>query len=175
MNINEIAQKLNISVDTIRKWEKHFKLDVIRDSEGQGYYSDSDLKMFHAIKILRDNEDVSDEILETNLFEIHRLNYLIKEIRTLLENRLSYILEISEKYATVKYELGNLKAKLETKEHILNLIANTYNKVIHSLKKEIEKKNKEIEEINLKKDCEIEALKAELAKERVRPWWTKLI
>jgi DNA-binding transcriptional MerR regulator len=181
MNINDIARKLNISVDTIRRWETHFNLDVIRDSEGHGYYSDSDLKMFHAIKLLRDNEDITDEIPELTepeiniVNDIHSLHYLIKEIRNLLENRLTYILEISEKYSKASYELGNLTAKLETKDHVLSLIADTYNKVINSLKKEIEKKNKEIEEINLKKDQELEFLRAELEKERNKSWWTRLI
>jgi DNA-binding transcriptional MerR regulator len=181
MNINEIAEKLNISIDTIRKWEKHFNLEVSRDSEGRRFYSDSDLKMFHAIKLLRDNENTPVEIAEPFeqdidiIHDIHSLNFLIKEIRVLLENRLTYILEISEKYSKVSYELGNLKAKLETKEQVLSLISETYNKVINSLKKEIEKKNKELDEINLKKDLEIEYLRAELEKERNKPWWKKII
>jgi DNA-binding transcriptional MerR regulator len=182
MNINEVARKLNISVDTLKRWEKHFNLDVNRDSQGQGFYSDSDLKMFHAIKLLRDNDDSSvrenSELNENNLNTVNdtdSLNFLIQEIRGLPENRLSFILDLTEKYARVNYELGSLKAQLETKEHVLSLIADTYNKVITSLKKEIEKKNREIEEINLKKDREIEFLQAELVKERNKPWWARLI
>jgi hypothetical protein len=180
MNINELAQKLNVTTETIRKWELHFNLEITRDREGRRYYTESDLKMFHAIKLLRDNENVPDQTTEnsepdfTIVNDISNLNFLIKEIRVLLENRLTYFFDISEKFAKANYEIGNLKAKLETKEQVLTLISETYNKVINNLKKEIDKKNKEIEEINLKKDREIELLKAELEKERNKSWWRKI-
>ena len=54
MNINEVAEKLGIHTQTLRRWEKEIPiLDIKRDSKGHRFYSDSDVDILQKILALQ--------------------------------------------------------------------------------------------------------------------------
>ncbi len=187
MNINEVSQILNVGINTLRLWEEHFQLDIKRDSKGRRYYTQEDLKVLQTIKALRDNdnglntisrklqeefhEKVEDEpeleeIIEDDMEELEE-----KQVIAYFDDKLDKVVELTEKYSEVCYELGKIQAELESTENKYKMLQEISEKDISVLKKEIEKKELENTEL-IKK---IEFLQSELEKERGKTWVKKLM
>lgn len=198
MKINEIAETLNITQNQLRHWEEVFSLKISRDKKNQRLYTDEDIRTFQAIKALRDSdnglETISrklninpisglDEITDDNINLMSSIPKAVetmirdnqKYIMDVLDSKLNTIVDLSEKYSRASFEIGKLQAELSSSESKVKLISDTSNKDISGLQKQIEKitadKNNDLE----KQKIEIKNLKAELQKEKTKPWWKKIL
>jgi len=52
--INEVAGNLELNSQTLRKWEKDFKLKIPRNDKGHRYYTDKEVELLENIKNWKD-------------------------------------------------------------------------------------------------------------------------
>ena len=126
--INELAEKLNLNSQTLRKWEKDFKLKIPRNDMGHRYYTDRELELFENIKewkekgatlkIINNYLGKSNDFKEQNeqALELVTLDKLTgKEIQELLTYKLADILHEREQKLKDEFK-KELQGELEKQE-----------------------------------------------------------
>jgi DNA-binding transcriptional MerR regulator len=175
MNINEVAKLLNTSIDTLRRWEQKFNLEIKTDSRNRKIFSDEDVKTLRIIKELREQdnglETITRKLTAINAEDMQKIGndsaeittgmqYLCKSDLDEFKNTITERIDnLSEKYSRASYEVGKLQEKCLHYEEKLLLITNGNNKDISALKNELEKVKQEND-----------TLKAELETEKRTPW-----
>jgi len=116
MRINEVSKSLNISIDTLRYYEKFGLIDEVRKENGIRVYTDKEIERIKFIQCMKQT-GMSIETMRTYFA-------LVKEGDQSLEKRLA-LLETQSQIAQAKME--ELKSSLDyvqykigwTKENIL--------------------------------------------------------
>lgn len=172
ITIKELAKKLGLVEETIRKWESRYSIEVKRNSRNSRYYTDDLVIIFEKIKELKDKKYEDEEIFielkkifnlgldvtsnESKLLQLsennHNSNLFIEEIKTTIKDNN----ELALRLASVSAEMGFLKGKLHyiedensslKKEAQLTKIES---KKILELNQELLNKEKELNELKLK-------------------------
>lgn len=194
MNINEVSELLKVNPETLRKWDKQLNLNITRNKKGFREYSEDDIQKLQLIKQLRDMDngiqtinrklntgsiqpENTDTIKDNDNLPVSNLDLISKQLVSNLENRLSEILDLSEKYSRATFEIGKLQTenkflmeKLQDKDNQIKLIDTSSAKDIDNLKKELDKRDIEINQ----KIKEIELLKEQIQHEKNIPWYKKI-
>ena len=122
ITIKDLADRLKISQDSLRKWEAKYSLDVPRTQKGSRYYSPALVDTFCKIKELKDQNKKDDEILvlirsqgSNNLVEaIPKIeNNIIDDIKLSIATEIKSNNEMAYKLASVSNELGFMRGQLE--------------------------------------------------------------
>jgi len=128
ITIKELAKKLSLVEETIRKWESRYSIEVKRNSRNSRYYTDDLVLIFEKIKELKDKKYEDEEIFselkkifnlgldvtsnESKLLQLsennHNSNLFIEEIKTTIKDNN----ELALRLANVSAEMGFLKGKL---------------------------------------------------------------
>lgn len=160
-NIKELAKKLKLSEETLRKWEVKFLIEVPRNQKNNRYYPENIENIFCKIKELKDLNFIDDNIkkelsslyqlnlnLNTNEINLSKINteeIKIKESNLFIEEIKNTIKESNDlalKLSNVSAEMGFLKGQLKYIEE-----------ENFSLKKELN-----LNSIELKKISELQAI-----------------
>ena len=178
MHINEIAKELELSPETLRKWEKDFNLVIQRDKLGQRIYDEGHLELFAKIKSMRKKYGIStinhkiglnisnepsknpENIDNTSIQEMINAD-VQKAINDALSNGLS---EITENLSTaIHTELVEVNNKING----LVELAKEYSKStyrIGQLEAQLEAEKNRSKLLNNSMDKDLENLKKELDK-----------
>ncbi len=108
----EVAKRLNITIDTLRNWERNGLIKTKRSSNGYRVYNEKDLNMLQIIRELR----VANYSLSAILRMINSLNNLKKvDIETILNTPESgeYIVSVCDKLLVSLNGLGQDAIELE--------------------------------------------------------------
>ncbi len=200
MKINELAERLNIGEDTLQEWENVFNIDVPRNESNQRIYSEDDLKLFQAIKSLRDNDNGIETIgrklsikkivpvppqpseADENITQTipRTIENLIRDnqkyVMETLDAKLSPIIDLSHNYSFATYEIGKLQAEKEHLEQKATELNEKIKNLLESTNKDFIGFQRQIEKLTTEKNQEIEKLKSEneALKEIInKKWWGK--
>lgn len=118
MNINEVSNKLDISKDTLRYWEKIGLLPPVkRNASGYRDYSDRDANWVYYIKALRNAGMSIERLLEFVHLYLKDIDDLDRRKQLLIEQRNELLAEIAKRQETVDY----LTFKIDHfEEHVMN-------------------------------------------------------
>jgi DNA-binding transcriptional MerR regulator len=131
--INDVAEIIEVRIETIRIWCKIFNLQVSRDEKNQRIFSDENIQVLQKIKNWKQEkysvEKIKDKLiaeygsfdkpdLSTSSIDLHALKEIIK-------SEIEPVLELSEKYSRASFEIGSLKAQLEAEKQKSLLIQNS--------------------------------------------------
>lgn len=197
MNINEASELLSINPETLRKWDKHFNLNISRNKKGHREYNQEDINTLMAIKQLRDldngiqtinrklNPGCIQDVNSENSYKesvssinesqiVSKLDLIGSELVSRLDYKLDAIVSLAQEHSKATYTIGKLEAEKFSLEDKLKLICDSNNKDISSLQKEIEKMKLDNENQQEKLYRENNQLKAELEEERKKPWYKKI-
>lgn len=167
MNVNEAAQVLGCSSETLRKYERHFGLKIQRNKENYRDYSDEDMETFRNILELKERglglaqiKDILDRTVEVQdqrievikNSEIQKLQG--KDFETLVANILNHNSETTDK------KLGVFQNEMTT----------GFSNVIQKLDTMIQRQDEILQEKNQK----IIELEAEIQRLRSLKWWQKI-
>ncbi|MBU5678243.1 MerR family transcriptional regulator [Alkaliphilus sp. MSJ-5] len=112
-SINDLAQKLGISISTIRKYEQDYRLNIMRNESNNRVYTESDIEVFkkilelkseganiHLIRKILAKEDVAHEVpevIEENNFNLYSIDLfqqqLIKNIDDTMTKKVNSLKE----------------------------------------------------------------------------------
>ncbi|SHH42014.1 helix-turn-helix domain-containing protein [Tepidibacter thalassicus] len=103
--INEVAERLNLNSQTLRKWENDFELKIPRNDMGHRYYTDREIEILENIKIWKEKgatkKIINEYLGKTDKFKEQKeqaldlitLNKLTgKEIKELMSRHIAEIL-----------------------------------------------------------------------------------
>lgn len=195
MHIGEVAEKLNMSVDTIRRWELKLNLDIPVDSRNRKKYSEEHFKLLQAIKELREQDNglstisrklnigyavdkhmIGNDNPELLAYDRHTIvKSDLKELETAIISKLDIVDNFSEKLSRASFEIGKLSAEKAALEDKLKLIADSSSKDFSNFTKEIEKLKLENEYQQAKLQKENDFLQHQLQQEKKKPWYKKLL
>jgi len=193
MYIKEVAEKLNISVDTLRRWELKLDFDIPVDSRNRKIYSEEHFKLLQNIKDLREQDNGLDTISRklsignahdrqsigkddsnSTAYPMHTIGINdLRELETSIISKLDIVDNLSEKLSRASFEVGKLQAEKVALEDKLKLIADSSGKDVNNLNKEIDKIKLDSQLQQEKLNVQIEKLQEEL-KEKSKPWYKKL-
>jgi len=139
MNINEVAEKLGIHTQTLRRWEKEIPiLDIKRDSKGHRFYSDSDVDILQKIlalqaegkdfkrilSILSSTYDKVDVNLNSacNQVEYNLSTSLVVQLKEEIKSVIVENTELAEKYARATYTIGQQEEKIKSLEEKIHFL-----------------------------------------------------
>ena len=127
----DLAERLGVSVSTIKNWSSRFPIEKHFDSQGNRRYSDKDLRLFEIIKGLRDEDRGYGTITRRLNTELalsrdldnlgdpvpslsHALDFqpLIQEVTEAIQEQNDFAIKLSEANRTI----GQLEAKLLLRE-----------------------------------------------------------
>jgi len=166
MNVNEAAQVLDCSSETLRKYEKHFELKIQRNKENYRDYNDKDMKTFRNIMELKERglglaqiKDILDRTVEVQEqkveviknSEIQKLQG--KDFELMVANVLNQNSEGTDK------KLGNLQ----------NEMTMGFSNVVQKMDTMIQRQD----EILIEKNQKIVELEAENQRLRSLKWWQR--
>jgi len=112
-SINDLAQKLGISISTIRKYEQDYRLNIMRNESNNRVYTEADIEVFkkilelkseganiHLIRKILAKEDIASEvpeIIEENNFNLYSIDLfqqqLIKHIDDVMTKKINLLKE----------------------------------------------------------------------------------
>lgn len=166
MNVNEAAQVLDCSSETLRKYEKHFGLKIQRNKENYRDYNDKDMETFRNILELKERglglaqiKDILDRTVEVQEQKIEVIkNSDIqklqgKDFELMVANVLNQNSEGTNK------KLGNLQNEMTT----------GFNNVVQKMDTMIQRQDEILQEKNKK----IEELEEEIKRLKSRKWWQR--
>jgi len=166
ISITDLAEKLKVSQDSLRKWQTKYKLSVPKNQKGSRYYSPALVETFSKIKELKDQNKKDDEILvligpisSTKLIEpIPKAeNNIIDDIKLSIATEIKSNNEMAYKLASVSNELGFMRGQLEyTREENQDL------KLKLDSNLEVEKKSLQLFNSLVSKEKEIIVLNSKL-------------
>lgn len=164
MNVNEAAQVLGCSSETLRKYERHFGLKIQRNKENYRDYSDKDMETFRNILKLKERglglaqiKDILDRTVEVQdrkieiikNSEVDKLQG--KDIEALVANILNHNSQGTDR------QLGFLHNEMTT----------GFNSVVQKMDTMIQRQD----EILIEKNKKIKELEAEIQRLRSLKWW----
>ena len=201
MYIKEVAEKLNVSIDTIRRWELKLDFDIPVDSRNRKVYSESHFNLLQSIKELRDADNGLDTISRklsignaqdrqsigkddsnSTTYPMQTIGIDdLKELENSIISKFDIVDSLSEKLSRASFEVGKLQAekvaledKLQVEKDKNKLIADSSSKDVANLNKEIEKQRLDHASQLETLNRKNEQLKDELDQEKKRPWYKKL-
>lgn len=112
-SINDLAQKLGISISTIRKYEQDYRLNIMRNESNNRVYTETDIEVFekilelkseganlHLIRKILAKEDVAHEVpivIEENNLNLYSIDLfqeqVIKHIDDIINKKVNSIKE----------------------------------------------------------------------------------
>jgi DNA-binding transcriptional MerR regulator len=181
LTVRDVADQLGVSHTTIKKWvEALFPGEPERDSHGRWRLTQEQVRVLETVKALRAEDkgintiariigpvnftEVSSEDQpqpDRSSTEVHPQSPDLRElIRAEVSGAIQSNNDLAEKYARATFEIGTLQervAQLQEREHRLLTAGEA----------------KDTEADRLRR--ENETLRDELAAEKSKPWWRKLI
>lgn len=122
ISITDLAEKLKVSQDSLRKWQTKYKLSVPKNQKGSRYYPSALVEIFCKIKELKDQNKKDNEILaiigsntSNNLVEsIQKTETtLIDTIKLSVQEEIKSNNELAYKLSTISNQLGFVSGQLE--------------------------------------------------------------
>lgn len=166
MNVNEAAQALGCSSETLRKYERHFGLKIQRNKENYRDYSDKDMETFRNILELKERglglvqiKDILDRTVEVQDQKVEVLKnsgfdkLQGKDLETLVASTLNRNFEGTDK------RLGTLQNEMTT----------GFSNVVQKMDTMIQRQDEILQEKNKK----IEELETEIKRLRSLRWWQR--
>ncbi|MGO1581570.1 MerR family transcriptional regulator [Senegalia sp. (in: firmicutes)] len=173
LTISELANKLGLNKQTLRKWEKDFDLKIPRNEMGHRYYTEKEFEVFNNIqnmkneganikviqKILDRSETVSDQ--KEQALELITIDKLTgNELNELIKNHLSGM--ISEHEIKIKEEYE--KKIDELQENLESNLTNELEKQEIKIREQISSENAKLVEYMKKRDEE----------NQKKSWWRRI-
>jgi DNA-binding transcriptional MerR regulator len=126
LNINELAKKLNLSAETLRKWEARYNLIIPRNQKNSRYYSTELVELITKINELKNQDFLDNDIItqlqlnsnEIKLNEVQQTSKelqgtFISEIKETFNQSIKDNNELAFNLAKVSNELGFFKGQNE--------------------------------------------------------------
>lgn len=126
--INEVAEKLKLNSQTLRKWEKDFSLKIPRNEMGHRYYTEKEVELLVNIQSWKDKganlKAINNYLGKTEVFEEQNQQALElvtldkltgREIQELLTQKLADILITREQELKEEFK-KDLQAEMEKQE-----------------------------------------------------------
>lgn len=167
MLINEVAKLLNISVNTLRLWQKIFDIPIQRDDKNNRVYNTEAIELIKQIKALRDEGQGINAIKKSLINICDNSINTCDNIRAIIKAEIQEQTELSEKYAKATYMIGQLEEKVKTYENKIKLlpVPDEFNQI--KCERDIFKRDKELLQQQLQQAQE------ELTLFKM-PWYRKL-
>ncbi len=141
-SINDLAQKLGISISTIRKYEQDYRLKIMRNESNNRVYTEADIEVFkkilelkseganiHLIRKILAKEDVAHEVpavVEENNFNPYSIDLfqqqLIKQIDDVMAKKINSLKEEFDIALDKKLEEQEQRIREQIKAENQNLI-----------------------------------------------------
>ncbi|HEY4544625.1 MAG TPA: MerR family transcriptional regulator [Tissierellaceae bacterium] len=147
-SINDVAQKLGISISTIRKYEQDYRLNIMRNESNNRVYTEADIEVLkkilelkseganiHLIRKILAKEDVAHEVpevIEENNLSLYSIDLfqqqLIKHIDDVMTNKVNSLKEEFDITLDKKLEEHEQRIREQIKaenQKLINYIKNT--------------------------------------------------
>lgn len=170
--IGDVADKLKVNKQTLRKWEKDFSLKIPRNEMGHRYYTDKEVEILENIQNMKDegaNIKIINNILQRSetaieqreqALELVTLDRLTgKELKELMIDQISGIVVEREVELKKEYE-----KKIDDLEENIN----------DRLSKELEKQEIKIREQISSENSKLLNYMKERDKDKNKSWWKRI-